>query len=116
MRHPLVMITATFVVWTAAFLVLYAAQATGCRLELQQAASSGPGLGTVSILRLALIGLAIISLASVSVTILMLRRARLTHLAPETETFIRAVCSHVCLASLCATVFCFAGVVWLTPC
>jgi hypothetical protein len=116
MRHPLVMITATFVVWTTAFLVLYAAQATGCHLQLQHATLSGPGLGTVSILRLALIGLAIVSLASVTATILLLRRARLTHLAPATETFIRAVCSHVCLASLCATLFCFAGVVWLTPC
>jgi hypothetical protein len=114
MRHPLVMMTATFAIWSAAFLVLYGAQATGCSLDLQHAAS--PTLGSGSVLRIILAGLAVISLATVVVTALTLRRARLTHIAPETENFIRAVCSHVCLASLCATVFCFAGVVWLTPC
>ena len=33
MRHPLLLAISAFVVWSGAFLTIYAVQATGCSLE-----------------------------------------------------------------------------------
>jgi len=107
MRHPLVMITATFSIWAGAFFILYATQATGCHLGWQH------GSGALA-LRPTLIVLAAISITTVIVAALMLRNSKENR--SETDMFLRTICSYVSMAALCATIFCFTGVLWLSLC
>ena len=107
MRHPLVTITATFSIWAGAFFILYATQATGCHLGWQHGSAA-------LALRPALIALAAISIATVIVAALILRQSMENR--SETDRFLRTICSYVSIAALCATIFCFTGVLWLSIC
>jgi hypothetical protein len=108
MRHPLVLIIATFLAWSFAFLALYATQATGCHLSADREAA-------ITLLRIGLCGLAIFSTAGVVVLARFTHRMRLAETS-DADRFLRAVCSRVSVAAIIATIFCFAGVFWLTPC
>ncbi|MGE6738893.1 hypothetical protein ACQKGC_01300 [Allorhizobium pseudoryzae] len=108
MRHPLVLITATFIAWSLAFLVLYATQATGCHLSAERA-------NAITMLRIVLCGLAILSIAGVVALARYMRRQTFAE-ASDADRFLRTVGSRVSIAAIVAAIFCFAGVFWLTPC
>jgi uncharacterized membrane protein YeiB len=112
MRHPLLLAISAFVVWSGAFLTIYAVQATGCSLDWQ---SGNLGAWT-SPLRLLLITMMVASVAAVVVILLRQLRSRLKAPVSETSSFIDGVAIYVSIAALFSTAFCFTGVVWLTLC
>jgi uncharacterized membrane protein YeiB len=112
MRHPLLLAISAFVVWSGAFLTIYAVQATGCSLDWQ---SGNLGAWT-SPLRLLLISMMIAGVAAVVVILLRQLRSSRTSPVSETSSFMNRVAIYVSIAALFSTAFCFTGVVWLTLC
>lgn len=96
-----------FVLWSVAFLTIYMTQATGCRLGWDGIAI----LGTATLQRAVLVMLFVIACA------LHLVLLRAVGSAVENENpFILQVGQTLALSALAASIFCFAGVIWLTPC
>jgi hypothetical protein len=110
MRHPLLLAIFAFVVWSGAFLVIYAAQATGCSLNWQNSILASWG----SSLRVLLVLLFAASLAAVVGVYVLLHRSASP--ASETSMFLHRVATSVSIAAVFSTAFCFAGVFWLTLC
>ena len=102
--RPLIPLIAGFCVWAGAFLLLYAQQATGCRLGWD-----GVMIGPLSLLRVLLIielGLAIV------LGVVVLRWFRPS---PENSTALERIVWLANGAAIAAA-FCFVGVFWLTLC
>ena len=110
---PILLPAAGFTVWAAAFLLLYGAQAVGCRLEWDRVDL----FGAFSIQRLLQIILYLTALAGIAMTWRWLRR-QTGRLERDTAayTFLMSLSSHGALAAFGAVAFCFAGVFWLTTC
>lgn len=85
-----------FVLWAGFFLLIYAAQATGCAIGMDPA--------RLRLMLIAAFGLAIIA-GVVPMVLAMKRRAPLSQSA-----------RLACVAALAATIFVFSGVVWMEPC
>jgi len=104
MTQPgLPLLLAGWVVWAAGFLLLYAVQATGCRMGWHEEA-----LGPVSALRIALIGVAAIVACAI---VLVWKRAERVRDRSPLGRIVRLANGAAALAALC-----FAGVLWLSPC
>ncbi|GHC72460.1 hypothetical protein [Limoniibacter endophyticus] len=99
MRHPLLWLIAGFGLWSVAFFVLYATQATGCHLSE----------GSVSTWRILLIAIFTASVgASVFLALQLRRKPR--------DGFIRHVAFRATLAATVSIVLCFSGIFWLSFC
>lgn len=101
-----------FVLWSVAFLGLYGAQATGCRLGWHEIGIAGP----FTLLRAVLV--ALFAIFSGLLLAVFLRHRRATDTAPgrDTAAFTRSVAFNASAAAGFSTLFCFAGVLWLTLC
>lgn len=107
---PFVGLLAGFVLWSVAFLVLYAVQATGCKLGWHLVS-----VGPASLLRLVLSGLLIVTLALLYV--IDVRCLRPASGASDGERrLIMRVSKIVHIAAGAATLLTFAGIFWLTLC
>ncbi|QUS37274.1 hypothetical protein [Falsirhodobacter algicola] len=86
-----------FLVWSAAFLALYATQATGCSLGWPRGV-----LRAVLIAMLA--GFALLSL----VPLALARRSA--------DPFLRRTATLTGIAASAAVALCFSGILWMAPC
>ncbi len=107
-RSPL-MLAAGFVVWTAAFVALYAMLSVGCRFGWHEI----PFAGT-SVQRAQLIALFLVHVAA-GIAVVAMLRGRATD-DGETAAFIRVAGYGAALAALGSTLFSFFGVFFLTAC
>nr|CAD6436500.1 hypothetical protein REQ54_03963 [Rhizobium sp. Q54] len=111
---PLISLIAGFLMWSIIFVLLYAAQATGCHFSgdnLEAVASDPPLLRVVLSLSVAV--------ATTAMLLLFLKDRRLARRDLQNETtsgFFRELSAYVWAAALVATPFCFGGVAWLTLC
>jgi hypothetical protein len=106
---PMAMLLAGFVLWSIAFVVLYGAQATGCRLGWQTIEIVGP----VTLQRMVLVALFLGAVALHVLLYLLLRRAS----APEgdsTHAFSRDAGGLLAAAALGAALLTVAGGLWRT--
>lgn len=105
--RPAILLLGGFLLWAVAFLAIYMTQAAGCGLGWDAVAI----LGTASLQRAVLVMLFVMACA---LHLILLRAFRA---AVESESrFTLQVGRTLALSALAASVFCFAGVVWLTPC
>jgi hypothetical protein len=107
-------LTGGFVVWAAAFALLYAVQATGCRLGWHDVAF----VGAVSVQRAVLVALFLAFVAAQVGVLLAISawRDQRDRAAEGLNGFLRSVALGLALAALAATPFTFAGVAFLTAC
>jgi hypothetical protein len=108
----LVLVTGGFVVWSAAFVVLYSSLSLGCGFGWQEIDL----LGGVSLQRLQLVALFLAHLAAGAALTLVLYRARTRLAGGDAGRFLGSVALYVAVVALACTVFTFAGVFFLTPC
>lgn len=101
-RPGLPLVLAGWIVWAAGFLLLYALQATGCRMEWHEQA-----IGPVSALRLALAGAA----AVLAVILIVLWKKAGRRDRSALGRIARLANGAAALGALC-----FAGVLWFSPC
>jgi ABC-type xylose transport system permease subunit len=104
------LLLAGFVVWSGAFLLLYAVQATGCHLgwhEIQ--------IGPSSALRLLLVSLFLLVLTLMG-WLVWYTRAQRNRLEAEEFKSLLQIASLLQLAALVATLINYGGVLWLTLC
>lgn len=118
-KHPragrILLLIAGFTAWSAAFVTLYGLQATGCRLGWHHSALAG-GLILHRVVLVAVFLLFLAGMAGLTWW-LFLRLRETRELRPQgAKVFIDSVSLHASIAALGATVFCFAGVFWLTAC
>ena len=99
---------AGFLIWAGAFLLIYFTQATGCRLGWQEIAI----FGELSLQRGFLVMLYLMAFGLHLGLILALGRGE----APAHGTFVHQAGRTLSIAALAASLFCFAGVFWLTAC
>lgn len=108
-RPPFTLILTGFIIWSAAFLVLYGTQATGCRLGWHEVE-----IGPASALRWLLATMVVLVLA---LLVGLFRSARIgggsDMDAPDT---LRQIVSAVHLAAIVSTFITYSGVFWLTLC
>ncbi len=112
--RPLVLVISGFLLWSAAFLAIYGAQATGCGLGWDTRMLLGP----VSIQRAVLLGLYALVLAGHAAILLRLGAGRPMAVSADAETvdFMRVAARRLALVSSAASTLCFGGVFWLTGC
>lgn len=112
--RPLAVVISGFLLWSAAFLAIYGAQATGCGLGWDTRMLLGP----VSILRAVLLGLYALVLAGHAAILLHLGADQPMAVSADSETvdFMRVAARRLSILSAVASTLCFAGVVWLTAC
>lgn len=106
--RPLAMLLVGFVLWAGAFILIYAAQATGCRLGWNQVDVFGMlslQRGVLMVLFLLACGLHLYLIGAFGCSDARAQSA-FTHQAGRLLAF----------AALAASLFCFAGVFWLTAC
>ncbi len=106
--HPLFAMILGFLVWSAAFLLLYGVQATGCHLGWHQA----PLWGSVSALRAILAAIVLVALVATLIVAFRVRRIA----GDEVDAFAGNVAVYVAIAAFVSTGFCLMGVFWLTLC
>jgi hypothetical protein len=108
---PMAVLLAGFVLWSVAFVVLYGAQATGCRLGWQTMEIVGP----VTLQRMVLVAL---FLGAVALHVLLYRLLRRTPVpdGDRAHAFSKDAGGLLAAAALGAAIFTFAGVFWLTAC
>lgn len=106
----LVGLLAGFTLWSGAFLVLYAAQANGCKLGWQEVP-----LGPTSLLRIVL---SAILLSALALFYQMEKRwLRPTEEASDDERqHLLSISARVHLAATASTLVTFAGIFWLSLC
>jgi hypothetical protein len=112
MRHPLVLMILTFVVWSGTFLLVYATQATGCSLGWHNddiALWRSP-------LRPMLVVLVLAGLGATMGLFVWLRGRNTAASGSATTSFFRDIKTHVAVAAIFSSAFCFTGVFWLTLC
>ncbi len=107
-------LTGGFLVWSAAFALLYAVQATGCSLGWHEVGLAGP----VTVQRAVLVALFVAFVAGQVAVFLAIRawQARGDRGNEGLDGFLRTVALGLAVAALAATPFTYAGVVFLTPC
>jgi hypothetical protein len=110
---PILLIATGFTAWAAVFLLLYGAQAVGCRLAWDRIDL----FGVLSIQRFIQIALYLGGLLGLVLLWWWLRRRPVSP-APDSPpgSFLIQVSRHAALAALGAVAFCFAGVFWLMAC
>ena len=115
---PLAVVISGFLLWSAAFLAIYGAQATGCSLGWNAKILVGP----LTVQRAVLIALFAVVLAG-HLGLLVRSTAWTTawttvddRAETGTADFMRKAASRLALLSAAASAVCFAGVIWLTPC
>lgn len=107
---PFVGLLAGFTLWSGTFLLLYALQATGCKLGWQEIP-----LGPISLLRIVLSG---VLLSALALLYLIARR----WLQPSKEAsdddrhLILRISGLVHLAAAASTLVTFLGIFWLSLC
>lgn len=101
----LLLLGAGFVIWSSAFVVLYAMLSVGCRFGWDGIELAG-GL---TLQRVQLVAIFLIHLAACAGLVLVLR-------APAETSFLRLAAYATALAALAATIFSFAAVFALSPC
>jgi hypothetical protein len=109
---PVAVLLAGFVLWSAVFVLLYAVQATGCRLGWQTVEI----LGLVTVQRAVLV---LLFLAAIPVHVALywiLREHGATDRRRRWSIFAGEAGELLALAALGASIFCFAGVFWLSAC
>ena len=107
---PFAMLLAGFVLWSLAFVVLYGTQATGCRLGWHTYAI----FGGMTLQRLVLI---LLFLGLLVLHLMLYRLVRRSGNGKDRpRNFTRQASLLLAAAALGASVFCFAGVFWLSPC
>ena len=111
--RPFLLLLSGFVLWSVAFVMLYAVQALGCRLAWDVVPLAGP----VGLHRAVLVALFAGFVALHLLLYLLLRRS------PEASgrqtgprPFAAQASAHLGLVALGAAVFTFFGVTWLTTC
>ncbi len=111
---PLAAVLSGFLLWSAAFLGIYGAQATGCSLGWDAAILFGP----LTVQRAVLLGLfALIVAGHVAIVRwLTAATAPLDGADAETADFMRTTARRLAWIATVASVVCFGGVVWLTTC
>ena len=107
---PFTGLLAGFVLWSGAFLLLYAVQATGCKLGWDQIA-----VGPVSLLRMLLAGLLLSTLVLLYLLGTRLLRAAIDAAEGDRHRLVR-IATLVHLAAAAATLVTFAGIFWLSLC
>ena len=107
---PFVGLLAGFTVWSGAFLLLYALQATGCKLGWQDVA-----IGPISLLRIILVCV----LLSVLALFYLIAKQWLQPVkgkTDDTRQFLLRIAGLVHLAAAASTLVTFAGIFWLSLC
>jgi ABC-type xylose transport system permease subunit len=104
------LLLAGFVVWSGAFLLLYAVQATGCHLGWHQVE-----VGPSSALRLLLVAIFLLVL-TLLVWLVWHTKAQQNRLQTEEFKLLLQIAVLLQLAALCATMINYGGVLWLTLC
>jgi hypothetical protein len=108
----LLLLCAGLVVWSSAFVWLYAALSLGCALGWE-----GVALGPLSLQRGVLIGLWAAHLAALAALLLWTRRhARTVPVEDRTGCFLARAAFHATVVALAATVINYAPVLALSPC
>ncbi len=107
---PFVLLLIGFVVWSAAFLMLYGAQATGCHLGWHRI-----DVGPISALRLLLVAMLLGTLALIG-GLHRIATKGLPEPQTEEETGLRKIGGMLQAAALVATLITYGGVLWLTLC
>jgi uncharacterized membrane protein len=112
--RPLVLVISGFLLWSAAFLAIYGAQATGCSFGWDTRMLLGP----VSIQRALLLVLFALVLVGHAVLVMRLNgwTRPLDSADAETADFMRTTARRLALIAAGASVICFGGVVWLAGC
>jgi hypothetical protein len=115
-RWSIALLAAGFTAWSAVFLLIYSAQAVGCRLGWDRLEV----LGAISLQRALQVALYLAAIAGTLALYAWLRHrtrdrddGRGRHAA---TAFLNEVSAHAGLAALGAVAFCFWGVFWLTAC
>ncbi|PYB70435.1 hypothetical protein [Rhizobium wuzhouense] len=109
-RFPFVGLLSGFILWSVAFLSLYAVQATGCKLGWHQIP-----VGPISLLRLVLSGVLLLTLALLYVIDIRWLRPPVNAGKDERQMIMR-ISKVVHIAAAAATFVTFAGIFWLTLC
>lgn len=111
---PLAVVLSGFLLWSAAFLAIYGAQAIGCGLGWDANVLIAP----LTVQRAVLLGLFALVLAGHAMLVLRLKSGRPVGDPADAETtdFLRTAAGRLALLSAAASALCFGGVVWLTTC
>ncbi|MFN3550027.1 MAG: hypothetical protein ACK4U0_21290 [Mesorhizobium sp.] len=111
---PLAVLLCGFLLWSAAFLAIYGAQAIGCGLGWDAKILLGP----LSVQRAVLLGLFALVLIGHAALALRLKSGGPVGDPADAETtvFMRTAASRLALMSAAASALCFGGVAWLTTC
>lgn len=111
---PLAVLLFGFLLWGAAFLAIYGAQAIGCGLGWDTTILLAP----LTVQRAVLLGLFVLVLAGHAALVIRLGSGRPAGDPPDAETadFLRTAARRLALLSAAASALCFGGVVWLTAC
>jgi hypothetical protein len=111
--RPFLMLLSGFVLWSVAFVVLYAVQALGCRLAWDGISLAGP----LGLHRAVLVGLfAAFAVLQVLLYLLLRKSPKAVHRETGPRLFAAQAAAHLGLVALGAAIFTFAGVSWLTTC
>ncbi len=102
-------LAAGFVVWSAAFVILYSALSIGCR----QGWDMAQVFGGLSLQRLQLVGLYLVHLAIGALLIVWLYRLPAVS---QLARFLHRIAIYTAFAALASTMFTFAGAIFLAPC
>lgn len=107
---PFLLMLAGFVMWSAAFLLLYATQATGCHLGWHQIT-----VGPTSGLRLLLLAIFVIVLALMG-RLFWSTKAALNQPQQDESRSLIQIAVMLQFAAVVATLITYAGVSWLMLC
>ncbi|MBC7282227.1 hypothetical protein [Hoeflea sp.] len=105
---PLAMLLAGFLLWAGAFLLIYFTQATGCRLGWQEKEM----FGVLSLQRGSLVAVYLLACALHLGLIYAFGQSE----AQAERAFTHQTGRALAFAALAASLFCFAGIFWLTAC
>jgi len=110
--QPIALLAVGFAAWSALFLLLYAAQAVGCRLAWDRVEA----IGSLSVQRSVQVGLFLVGLACLALLHRWLHDQSAHTASQPVTSFLTRVSAHCGLAALGSAVFTFAGALWLTAC
>ena len=112
--RPLVLVISGFLLWSAAFLAIYGAQAAGCSLGWDARML----FGAVSVQRALLLVLFALVLVGHAALVMRLngRTGPVETADAETADFMRTAARRLALIAAAASIVGFGGVVWLTGC
>ncbi len=111
---PLAVLLSGFLLWSAAFLAIYGAQATGCSLGWDATILLGP----LTAQRTVLLGLFALVVAGHVAVVLRLNAGTTPVDGADAETadFMRTTARRLAVIATVASIVCFGGVAWLTTC